>query len=757
MPCFLLDDGWRERSRVVAALIAAGALGALGAGAASDAVAAEARGYEMVSPPQKSNGGVVFGQRAADDGSAVAFIMNAATGPRDGAYTLAPFVSRRGDGSWSTFGASPPIKTEHRAVGEVGAWMRSATPDFSRVFLMTGDRIDPADEEPIASGSVSDGIDFYEFDPVTHEANWLSRPPASLADEYRAGGDATNTTFLGRSLDGRHVVFTSSRRMTDTATPGLNVTIYEAVDGVVRQVSIRPDGNPSPVATAGPIADPPLWGRTAGSSVISEDGSRILFREGTRIFMRIDGNRTIAISASQRTGTVGTIANSTFLGMTPDGSSVYFRSPTLLTDDTPTGGGFYRFDTATEVLHFIAPSRLTVAVTRSYQPALSRDGDRLYFFSQRGDIAPGGVEGADNLYLLENGTMKHVAATTASFSAVDPLLRATEDGKYAVFTSSNSIAPEFDAVHAPGVSQIYRYDASTGDVECVSCRVDGELTEGPALLRSATSRYAILAPPELAEPRNVIHDGRVYFQTTEPLVVDDTNQEVDVYEYADGVHNLISTGKGSGSELIDTSADGRSVFFTTPDSLVGWDVDGGYPDVYVAREGGGFPEPPVRVPSCQGDSCQGSPSPIPPLNPPGSSLVEPDGSADDPEPTEVTFRPLKPTAAQLRSFARSGRLTLRVQIGGAGSVLVAARGRIGSRQREVGRAWSQATKRGTLRISVPLSRAALTQLSKKRGLRVTAVIRHSGADESKQISFTLRRATSRAKRSAGDSARRNGR
>ena len=58
-----------------------------------------------------------------------------------------------------------------------------------------------------------------------------------------------------------------------------------------------------------------------------------------------------------------------------------------------------------------------------------------------------------------------------------------------------------------------------------------------------------------------------------------------------GCHFLLSDGKSEDeSYLVDASANGRDVFFSTRQSLVGWDANDNY-DVYDAREGGGFPEP----------------------------------------------------------------------------------------------------------------------------------------------------------------------
>jgi hypothetical protein len=113
-------------------------------------------------------------------------------------------------------------------------------------------------------------------------------------------------------------------------------------------------------------------------------------------------------------------------------------------------------------------------------------------------------------------------------------------------------------------------------------------------------------------------DGKtVFFTTQDALVPQDTNGPctldvslemypcTDVYEWHEGALSLISPGTSSASndvELLGTSASGKDVFFVTRQPLVGWDKDKNT-DVYDARAGGGFPEPPAQ-PVCEGEGCR---------------------------------------------------------------------------------------------------------------------------------------------------------
>lgn len=91
--------------------------------------------------------------------------------------------------------------------------------------------------------------------------------------------------------------------------------------------------------------------------------------------------------------------------------------------------------------------------------------------------------------------------------------------------------------------------------------------------------------------------------------------------------DLISSGKSpEDSDFLDASADGSDVFFSTAESLVAQDY--GLVDIYDARIGGGYPEPPPPAPGCEGEACQ-HPAPAPEFPTPGSSsYIGPSSSSE---------------------------------------------------------------------------------------------------------------------------------
>jgi hypothetical protein len=132
------------------------------------------------------------------------------------------------------------------------------------------------------------------------------------------------------------------------------------------------------------------------------------------------------------------------------------------------------------------------------------------------------------------------------------------------------------------------------------------------------------------ETKALSDDGsRVFFSTEESLVLGDTNGKSDAYEFDVGtrVVRLLSSGTNPfDSWFMDASADGGNAFFVTRERLAGWDRDEAY-DLYDARIGGGFPEPPIENKTiCSDDACQGSQGNPPALLAPGSAAFDGGGN-----------------------------------------------------------------------------------------------------------------------------------
>ena len=267
----------------------------------------------------------------------------------------------------------------------------------------------------------------------------------------------------------------------------------------------------------------------------------------------------------------------------------------------------------------------------------SEDASRVYFVAS-GVLATGGIDGQPNLYLWQQGQGIRLVATLDSLidlsvssrmvdegvwardpSAGDPAgnhrfgggVRTSRDGRYVVFRSKARLT----GYDTAGRYQLYRYDAFTDSLVCVSCNPRISTSSADAFLkreRGALGRPVlspVVRPPWVS--RNLLADGSVVFETTEALVPGDVNGRIDVYEWDDGQIGLISSGvDSSDSSFLDASESGEDVFFVTRAKLVESDTDN-LVDLYDARIGGGLPDPPAK-PECQEDACQGV-MPVPPV------------------------------------------------------------------------------------------------------------------------------------------------
>jgi hypothetical protein len=188
----------------------------------------------------------------------------------------------------------------------------------------------------------------------------------------------------------------------------------------------------------------------------------------------------------------------------------------------------------------------------------------------------------------------------------------TPDGRYVAFSSPASLT----GYPNEGRSEVYRYDADTDEIDCVSCPESNASPEKDTKLT--------------ANGAGLTDDGRVFFTTPEPLVLRDGNERSDVYEWIDGQIGLVSTGlSADNSTLLGVGSDGVDALFFTREALVPQDQNASHVRIYDARAGGGYlyiPDPALCKAS---DECHGAGSPSPrPLDINSGSGVTP--SSDRP-------------------------------------------------------------------------------------------------------------------------------
>ncbi len=279
------------------------------------------------------------------------------------------------------------------------------------------------------------------------------------------------------------------------------------------------------------------------------------------------------------------------------------------------------------------------------------DLSRIYFIS-REDLAAGATAGQRNLYLDQEGSKTFIATLSAfdageasEFFYPNPVSsapryhdsRVSADGRQVVFTSNRSLTgyDNTDAITGEADLEVFRYDADSGQLSCVSCNPSGARPVGDALrvpytpteqhlFESQFEPVEFHAAASLPTEETGIYsenalskDGnRVFFESFDALVPEDTNGAQDVYQWeaqgsgdchkAGGCVSLISTGTSpANSQFVDAPPGGGDVFFRTSSSID--PRDPGSVDIYDARVDGGFAVP-ASPPPCEGDTCQSPPS-----------------------------------------------------------------------------------------------------------------------------------------------------
>ena len=264
--------------------------------------------------------------------------------------------------------------------------------------------------------------------------------------------------------------------------------------------------------------------------------------------------------------------------------------------------------------------------------ALSGDGSHAYFIAQgiltsepnpEGDTA---VAGEPNLYLFERSAT-HPVGRTAFIGTLDEgdqgtlwgakesfigMASATPinggsaggDGHILTFASMAPLtADDSDGNHR----DLYRYDAGGESLERISIAGPGGSDNGSFDISVNSNRVAPGAN-FAEEGRWVSEDAEaIAFSTAEPLLLGDDDGEPNPYIWIKGELARIAAAVEEPPTL---STDGTEFGFATRKALLPQDSDTAS-DAYVARQGGGFPNPPEPLPPCEGEACQGPPAPRP--------------------------------------------------------------------------------------------------------------------------------------------------
>lgn len=653
------------------------------------------------------------------------------------------FRSDRTANGWSTRSVLPAQAEDPFALFS-GAGLNWLDPDFSHGLLAAGD-------PGLVSGAPEGISNLYLTDGFGGSPVLLSpsvNPPFP--------GSSYFPTVVDASSDLTHVAFDSIQNLTADAPAqdsfcelvgvGCRGRVYEWANGTLRLASVLPDGTPAPHAGAG---SPGVRGIFNQDKALSDDGSRLYFSAPLTsapplLYLRKDASQTAWVSQSEASSPAFSPSGATFLGASADGTRAFFRTDEqLLNADENSSSDLYMYTDSVDPAN---DSNLTLISAGDNPPAtsdprvagvlgVSDDGQRVYFAAANQLVSGESTAPGDKLFLWDHGTVRYIATVVDIGAAglnwhrtsTERTSRITDDGRFLVFTTA---APQPGGFDNAGHQQVNRFDAETGEIVCVSCGSGSGPATADASINfpgaAATRSYFMYSARALSA------DGRrVFFNTAEALVPEDTNGRVDAYEWEDGAVHLISSGQSEqDSYFVDASANGDDAYFVTREQLVGWDVDT-LLDVYDARVGGGLPEPPVTH-VCAGEACEDPSAQPPGIDEPGSSAVT--GSRPR---TAATFSVAALRGQQLARWAKTGSATVRVRVSGPGRVAVRVR-MSDARGGPVVAATSQVVQRATtLRLHLRLSDAARARLARTDRLHLTLRIRYSKVRAAKQMWVSL--------------------
>jgi hypothetical protein len=501
---------------------------------------------------------------------------------------------------------------------------------------------------------------------VTSEAN--------PGEKTRFGG---RLAFVDATADLAHVIFESGVPLLSGTAPGLYESEPGGGFQLVSTLpNGQPAGN-GEVGEEPELGDEGTNVRgaiSADGSRVTFSGTGIEepyeVAEYDRLYMHdTQTGQTLQLNAAQGVGEpVGEESEVGFQAATPDGSKVFFTDTAPLTAQSNQRPVFGASNNPADLYeceiietHGQLSCRLNdltpnpsggSADVLNMIAGISENGEQVYFVAN-GVLAPGAKPGdcthigeepsppgaTCNLYAWHDGTITFIAALSNEDSGdwgslkgsgkegmhveprpdlADLTARVSPNGEYLAFMSEQPLTG-YDNTDAnnPTVrdQEVYLYQASTGQLTCVSCDPDGPSTgvldtpfssEGLGLVVDRRGdwlgQYLAGSIPGWTplgldtathQPNYLSNRGRLFFNSPDQLAPQATNAKEDVYEYepngigsctrSQGCVSLISSGSArQESAFVEASENGDSAFFVTAQPLVAADHDTNY-DLYDAR------------------------------------------------------------------------------------------------------------------------------------------------------------------------------
>jgi hypothetical protein len=656
----------------------------------------DGREWELVSPANKHGAKVVPAGHAATDGAGFAFLTQEPTeagAPGNISNGDQVLASRVAPGSWS----SVDVELSHSSVIGVPVGLAAEYRFFSEdLGLGVAESIGPFSvPEGFHQNTRGEWQRVVEASPLPSERTPYLRhnttcptEPSTCFEPLLDSEDVTSGEKLegkpaadegaanvtAATPDARHALITSTVRLTASAPAGEGLYEWSAEAPPAQRLSFIAE------ATEG--------------LALSTDGRRVFFGE-CRQGCREIGVRDLLTSETARldlteSGSPPLHSIAFFAGASADGTKAFFTDVDPLTKRSgeedlyacslPQGPGALRCAlTDLTPIPALGQPGAGESADVSRVVDVSHDGSYVYFLA-KGVLAAGASPG-ENLYVAhESGGMwttsfiapgagfAPVITRTASATPVSP------DGQLLAFASDASLTgyDNRDARTGAPDDEMYLYDAPSEKLSCVSCDASGARPIGAAKI------------PPSATARALFDDGRLFFDSADALVPQDTNENTDVYEYEppgvgsctptsptfnvdkDGCVALISSGVApEESTFLDASATGGDVFFVTAGRLVPADTDSAM-DVYDAHEctaespcAGAGPAAPEECVSLS--TCRPAPSAQPSIfgAPASATFFGPANLAPVASPPAPAPKPQTPAQLRAKALAKALRVCRR--------------------------------------------------------------------------------------------------
>ncbi len=529
----------------------------------------------------------------------------------------------------------------------------------------------------VPEGTKIDEVDFVGANVDEWEIHFLAATPDLSHVVFKTPKALTSGAIDEETVHGVHA---------ERGENHVQWNLYEWNGGGLQLINILPPPSSEvahgryadkiPLVRLAGVTDTGGLGRGSVQRSVSADGRRVAWTWGEPTPQEQKDYRGLYVRdlVEERTVRVGG-TSAVYQTMSSDGSKVFFLED----------GDLYEYDWNTGVQSDLTASHPLGEPdgrVKEVVSGVSEDGSYVYFVAS-GVLAAGGVSGGDNLYLLHDTGSGWRTSFIASLAAQDsrswyaetsgvPFLamvssRVSPNGRYFAFMSQRPLTGynNLDAVSGMPDEEVFLYDAQQARLVCASCNPSGArpagvfdgseskllVDRGEAWTRKESRETEPLSDhwlggsvpgwdnlannPATYQPRYLSDSGRLFFDSPDALVAQDTNGLEDAYQFelagvgdcvvggvgfsevSGGCVSLLSSGTASSeSAFYDASENGNDVFFTTTSKLVGEDYDNGYDvyDAHVCTSSVPCAEPAAIVPPCSsGDSCKGPPSGQPEL------------------------------------------------------------------------------------------------------------------------------------------------